>query len=175
MNMIYSAWEWIRASGMTAYLLLFIANVAGMMFKGNISSKKGRPILLMVHQTAGWLALLLSAFHAMTLLFDHYVPYTITELLIPFTAANEPLASAAGTLAFYIVVLLFFSSDVMKEIGRKWWRAIHFLALPAYVLALIHGVLIGSDSGTIWVIVFYAMTFAIVVVLFFVRLVTTRS
>ncbi|WP_203362731.1 ferric reductase-like transmembrane domain-containing protein [Bacillus sp. REN10] len=175
MNMIYTTWEWIRASGMTAYLLLFIANMAGLLVKGKMVSKKGRPVLLMIHQTAGWLALLLALFHAMMLLFDHYVSYTITELLIPFTATYQRLASAAGTIACYILVLLFFSSDVMKRIGRKWWKVIHFLALPSYLLALIHGILIGTDSGAIWMILVYAITFGVLSSLFFVRLLTARS
>ncbi|WP_338749003.1 ferric reductase-like transmembrane domain-containing protein [Bacillus sp. FJAT-52991] len=174
MEMIYTTWEWIRASGITAYLLLFISNLAGMMVKGKIASKKGQPILLSIHQTAGWLALLLSLFHAFMLLFDRYVTYSLVELFIPFTATYQPLASSAGTLAFYIIVILFFSSDVMKKIGRKWWRSIHFLALPAYFLALIHGVLIGTDSGAMWMILFYSMTFMMVVSVFFVRLVTAR-
>ncbi|MFM9277163.1 hypothetical protein [Paenibacillus jiagnxiensis] len=50
------------------------------------------------------------------------------------------------------------SSDLMKQLGKKVWRAIHYLALPAYLLALVHGVMPGTDSNATLVQVIYIVT-----------------
>lgn len=170
MGTLYSTWEWIRSTGITAYLLLFISNVAGLMYKGKIATKTGRPMLLIIHQTAGWFSLLFAFFHVLMLLFDQYISYTLSEIFIPFTANYKTIASGVGTISLYILLFLFISSDVMKKIGRKWWRAIHYLAIPGYLLAFIHGVMIGTDTGALWMVVFYSVTFVVIAMIFVIRI-----
>jgi sulfoxide reductase heme-binding subunit YedZ len=38
------------------------------------------------------------------------------------------------------------------------WRASHYLAFPAYLLALLHGVTAGTDSGNVAAVTVYAVT-----------------
>jgi cytochrome b561 len=38
------------------------------------------------------------------------------------------------------------------------WRAVHLLAVPAFILALVHGVFAGTDTERPWMFAMYAST-----------------
>jgi cytochrome b561 len=52
--------------------------------------------------------------------------------------------------------------------STRLWRTIHLLAVPAFVLALLHGVFAGTDTQRPWMIALYGttgvMTFFLVIV-----------
>ncbi|MNI81053.1 hypothetical protein D3C73_1376330 [compost metagenome] len=75
-----------------------------------------------------------------------------------------------GTLALYGILVLVASSDLMKHLGKKLWRAIHFLALPTFALALFHGISSGSDSGNPLFQGMYWVTGGAVVLLTYIRI-----
>ena len=39
---------------------------------------------------------------------------------------------------------------VRRWIGYRLWRAIHYLSFGVFLLALIHGLLSGTDSASVW-------------------------
>jgi sulfoxide reductase heme-binding subunit YedZ len=153
-----SVWTTTRAAGITAYLLLFASTAAGMMMSLKLISGKTKATLLAVHQWSGWFGFLFSFVHGGVLLFDNYVGFSLFELLIPFSSDSDRLLTGFGTLAFYCTLLLLLSSDFIKKLGRRTWRLIHFLAFPAFYLALTHGLLMGTDSQQPWVYGMYIAT-----------------
>lgn len=150
-NMI-NVWYTTRAAGLTAYMLLFVAVSAGMLQGSSFSKGKRKQIISQIHQWCGWFGLLFGMVHGIVLVFDDYIGYSIWQLLIPFAAPHERWLTGLGTVSFYMLLLIMVSSDYMKAFGKKVWRTIHFLALPTYVMALLHGTLLGTDtkSAPIW-------------------------
>lgn len=143
-----TVWSTTRAAAVTSYLLLFVSILAGLM-QGSRWSKGSRKVKLnLVHQWTGWFGLLFGMVHGLVLVFDQYVGYSLVEVLVPFASRHDRLFTGIGTLSFYGVLILVASSDLMKHLGKKVWRAIHFLALPAFAMALVHGIGSGSDSGS---------------------------
>lgn len=142
---LFSVWVTTRAAGITSYLLLFVSTAAGLLMSSKLSGKK-QAVILAVHQWTGWFGFLFGMVHGMVLLFDEYVGYSALELAVPFASDNHRWLTGIGTLSLYISGLLIASSDLMKKLGRKVWRAIHLLAFASYGMALLHGVLIGTDS-----------------------------
>jgi methionine sulfoxide reductase heme-binding subunit len=153
-------WIWIaiRATGLTGYFLLTISLLMGIY--SHIPRKKG-PILAF-HQAIGQVALLFIGIHAYLLIFDNYEPYSVTALLIPFTAAYEPVLSGMGTIAAYLLVIVLLSSDFMKKVGRSFWKKTHYLVFPLWFLSAIHGLFLGTDAGSIWAETLYGGTVLIV-------------
>jgi len=93
------------------------------------------------------------------LIIDHYEPFNLGEILIPFSAEYESLPSALGTIAFYLFLMVIMSSDLwMRTMNRSLWKKLHFLVLPAWVLSLAHGVLIGTDSEKPVILLFYLIS-----------------
>ncbi|MDG0810792.1 ferric reductase-like transmembrane domain-containing protein [Cohnella rhizosphaerae] len=127
-----TVWTTTRAAGITCYLLLFVSTGAGILTSLKRFGPKTRAGVLFLHQSAGWFGFLFGALHGAVLLFDKYVGYSPLELLVPFTAHTHPYLTGIGTLSFYISLVLIASSDMMKRLGKKTWRTIHFLAFPGF-------------------------------------------
>ncbi|WP_379152548.1 ferric reductase-like transmembrane domain-containing protein [Paenibacillus sp. sgz5001063] len=153
-----SVWTTVRAAGFTSYLLLFLAVTAGLL-QGEPWVKGQRRVQLnLIHQWTGWFGLLFGLVHGLVLTYDQNVGYSLFELAIPFASHHEPLWTGLGTLSFYMLLLILISSDMIRTIGKKLWRAIHFLALPMFVMALLHGIMLGSDTREPGIQVMYMLT-----------------
>ncbi|MEX1030319.1 MAG: ferric reductase-like transmembrane domain-containing protein [Paenibacillaceae bacterium] len=151
----FSTWSVIKASGFTSLLLLFISICFGAFCYGKLLSPRYKMPLMIIHQGSGWLGLLTGMLHGMVLTIDKYEPFSLTSILIPFTAKIHPFANGLGTIALYLIFIVIVTSDAMKVIGKNLWRKIHLLTYPALVLSVAHGIVAGSDSTESWAISFY--------------------
>lgn len=155
-NMV-GTWEMIRAAGIVSYVLFWFGACAGILYSEKIFVKK-RALLFMFHQSSGWFAFLFALLHGGLLLIDTYMPYGVTELLIPFTAKNETILSGFGTIALSVLFIVLISSDLMKKLSKKAWKAVHLLTIPTFIVMSIHGFFIGTDSFESPMLVVYMFT-----------------
>lgn len=148
----HSAWYLTRASAFAAYLLLWWSMALGLAITNRLARAwPGGPSLGSLHEHASLLGLGFTALHALVLLRDQYIGYTLAEILIPFANTSyRPLWVSAGQVGFYLLALVVLSSYVRRWIGTRFWRLTHLLSFLAFVLALAHGVLSGSDTATGW-------------------------
>jgi predicted ferric reductase len=146
-------WHLARASALVAYLLLWLAMVFGLL----LSSKSARswlsPALAFdLHQYTSLLGLAFALFHALILLGDQYLSLSLRQLLLPFSSLQyRPLGVGLGQLAFYLLALVGLSFYVRQLLTQRYWRLIHFLSFLTFFLALLHGLLSGSDTENVWV------------------------
>lgn len=169
---LFSIWNVTRAAAITSYLLLFISMLTGLTFKLPIFPKNSQKILLNTHEATGWFGLLFGMVHGLVLVFDtDYTSYTIFNILIPFTVEHNAISLSLGIFAFYGFLLLVLSTDFLKKLGKRVWKAIHFLAFPTFYAALFHGFLMGTDSQTIWMLIIYIFTGSSVLILTILRIV----
>ena len=151
-------WNIIRISGIAAYLLLFAGVFLGIAQGMPMAKGKPKAVMLRWHTRTTWLAFGLGIIHALTLVVDHYSPFTWSELLIPFTASVHPIGTGLGTLAFYGLLIVLLSSDLRKRLGRRWWFMFHMLSYPVFASLLIHGMITGSDSNHVIMRLVYVFT-----------------
>lgn len=164
-------WILIRGSGIAAFVLLGASVIWGLM----ISSKAfGRAVkakgLQWIHESFGLAAVLAVTVHMMALVADDFVEFTWADVLVPGLSDWEPLAVAFGVVAFWSILLVAGSFYVKRWIGQSTWRSIHFLSYGAFVAALAHGVLSGTDSAHPLMIGLYLTVFAVVVLLTAIRI-----
>ncbi|MFQ3544837.1 ferric reductase-like transmembrane domain-containing protein [Halobacillus rhizosphaerae] len=145
--MVITTWEWARASGLTSFGLLFLSIFAGFLHSSPSTPKSWKGYLYPFHQITGWIGFLVIIFHGVILLYDHYVNYHWYEVFVPFMSDEHRFLAGLGTLSLYGVFLILLSSDMMKRVKRSLWKKIHLFSLPAYLLALIHGLFMGSDHA----------------------------
>jgi predicted ferric reductase len=151
-------WNIIRISGIAAYLLLFAGVFLGIAQGMPMAKGKPKAVMLTWHTRTNWLAFGLGIIHALTLVVDHYSPFTWSELLIPFTASVHPIGTGLGTLAFYGLLIVLLSSDLRNKLGRRWWFMFHMLSYPVFASLLIHGMITGSDSNHVIMRLMYVFT-----------------
>jgi methionine sulfoxide reductase heme-binding subunit len=138
-------WYASRATGVVALVLLTAVVLLGIMVK-----RRGRLPGLPRFATTGLhrsLALLTVAFiavHVVTAILDPYVTIGIAAAVIPFTSPYKPLWLGLGAVSMDVMAALIVTSLARARIGRRTWRAVHWLAYACWPLAMAHS--IGSST-----------------------------
>lgn len=88
--------------------------------------------------------------HAVLLLFDDFIKFSWSSILVPGSAPYRPDAVAYGVFGLYLVVLLVATSKLRRHIGLRLWRIVHLLSFTTFALLTAHGLAAGSDSGEPW-------------------------
>ena len=170
--MFLSTWEWIRLLGFLSYFYFTVSIIFGLIRK-TPSIKANKNLYFQIHHISGWLGLFAVLLHMILLIIDKFEPYRISEILIPFGADYKPNLSALGTIAFYLFLIVFFTSDfLIKKMGFSIWKKVHLLVLPAWIISLIHGIFIGTDSKNILVLLFYGGTVILVAIMLLIRIIS---
>lgn len=164
-------WYVSRAAGTTAYLLLSVTTVLGLIISTRLLDRwLSRADAFALHEHCSWLALGFAALHAGALLVDRTEPFSVLQVLVPFTAPYRPLATGLGVLALYLTALVTVSFSVRAYIGQRVWRRLHAATFGLYVLVTAHGLLAGSSSGAAWMQWLYLASGAAVLFLTLCRL-----
>ena len=144
-------WYLSRASAFAAYCLLWAAMVMGLAISNKMARLwPGGPAAFEIHQFSSLLGLNLALFHALILLGDRYIEYRLDQVLIPFRSVNyEPFWVGVGQVAFYGLILISLSFYIRKSLGRRLWRALHYLSFLTFVMILLHGLQSGTDSDSL--------------------------
>ncbi|MFN2292486.1 MAG: hypothetical protein ACK2UC_14940 [Anaerolineae bacterium] len=142
-------WYVSRAAGVVAYVLLWASTAWGILISSKlVKALVPGPLAYMLHNVTAWLAMGFAGLHGLALLGDRVVPFSLSGILVPFTAAYQPALTGLGTLSLYAGLLVSLSFYVKRRIGHRTWRLIHTLSYVMFVGVTVHGVLLGTDSGT---------------------------
>lgn len=168
-----SSWPWYvtRSSAIAGYLLLFLLIVSGILIKTSIMFRLISPTTAWInHRLIGYALSLAVIIHIVSLYFDQYTKFTISNLLIPFSSNYKPLYLSMGIIGFYLLIITIISSIYIIDKYPKTWRYLHYLTYPIFLLIAIHGFFIGTDSSTMLMKATYAGTGAIVALLVMYRI-----
>jgi predicted ferric reductase len=165
-NTVQAWWYVTRAAGLTAYFLLWLSMVWGMA----ISTRFFHPAVdgsysYDFHEYLSLLGLGFVLLHVVVLLFDPFLPFSIWQILVPFTDTYRPLWVGLGIIALYLFILVTVTFYLRASIGARAFRSIHFLSLVGYLGATLHGLFGGSDSALPVTRVLYVGSFLVVVFL----------
>lgn len=173
---VQALWYVTRAAGLTAYLLLWLSTIWGLLVSTKIfDGVLGRLYTYDFHQFLSLLAIGFTFAHVAVLLGDRYLPFSVAQILIPFASTYRPFWTGVGTIAFYLVLLVTVTFYLRKQIGVERFRAIHVLSLLGYFGATVHGLLAGTDSVLPSTQFIYFSTFFVFVFLSLFWLVRTKN
>jgi sulfoxide reductase heme-binding subunit YedZ len=169
-------WYAVRASGMVAYALLTTTVALGLVLSGRARLRRWpRFAVEDVHRFASLLTWSFVGVHAVTLLADSYLPFSLVDLIVPGIAPYRPLPTALGVVAAELLAALAVANLLRKRISYGLWRRTHYLNFAVWLLALGHGIAAGSDSDTAWALALYVSSAALVAGLTAWRILATRS
>jgi DMSO/TMAO reductase YedYZ heme-binding membrane subunit len=98
-----------------------------------------------------------------TAIADPYVTIGIVAAVVPFTSAYKALWIGLGAVSLDMIIALIVTSLARARIGRRTWRAVHWLAYASWPVALAHGLGSGTDLRTGWLLVLTVLSIAAVV------------
>jgi cytochrome b561 len=168
-------WLLTRSAGIGAYLMLYLAVAWGLLATTSLVTKRvAKRSSTAFHGFVASAGLALLALHLVGLLLDRFVRFDLLDLLMPFRATYRPFAFTLGIVATFATVLVLATSWTRKLLRPALWRTIHLLAVPAFAMALLHGLLAGSDSARPGMVIVYWVTGLSVLFLVIVRGLTAR-
>ncbi len=142
-----ATWYVTRSAGIVAYLLLWLSTVWGLALPAKVLQGKMHGVFVFeFHEFISLLSIFFLGIHIGILLFDQYLPFTLVQILVPFTSDYRPVWVSAGTLGFYLTLLVTVTYYLRERIGTKTFRSIHVLSLVGFLAGTAHGLFAGTDS-----------------------------
>jgi predicted ferric reductase len=156
-------WYIERAGGILAYVLLSGSVILGLTLSGR-AVLPGWPRFAIedLHRFVGLLAGTFIVIHVSALLVDGYLPFSLTQILVPGDSPYRPVSVAFGVVAAELLAALAVTNRYRKSLSHAFWRRAHYLNFAVWVLALVHGIAAGTDRGTIWALALYIGTASVV-------------
>ncbi len=141
-------WYLSRASSFVAFGLITASMVLGLGITNKATRAwPGGPTYVALHEHTALLGLVFGLVHALALLGDQYVGYTLGQILMPFASGEyRPFWVGLGQIALWLIAPITLSYYVRRVIGHRVWRLIHFLNFGVFGLVLIHGLFSGTDT-----------------------------
>jgi predicted ferric reductase len=143
-------WYAARAGGILAYVLLSGGAVLGLLMAQKRTLAWPKFAVEEIHGFVMTLTGVFLAVHVGAILLDTYVPFTLGEVLIPFTASYRPFATGLGVVALELLIAVAVTNAVRTRIPYRLWRRAHYLSFGVWVAATVHGVLAGTDGHELW-------------------------
>ena len=169
-------WYVARAGGLIAYLLLWLATMWGVLMSSKmVKGKIDAALVYGMHEFLPMLAMVFAGLHAAVLMGDAYVGFNLVDLLVPFAASYRPLWTGLGSLALYLSIALIASFYLKHLVSRKLWRALHYTTYLAFGLAMVHGIMAGTDTSSPVVRWMYIASGAALLFVTLYRILTARS
>lgn len=150
-------WYLSRATAFVSLSLLWLSMALGLGMTNKMARLwPGAPAAFAIHEYVSLLGLAFTAFHALIILGDHYINFTLVQLLIPFSTTDyRPFWVGIGQLAFYTWLIVAISFYIRPVIGQKFWRALHYASFAMYLMGIFHGLFSGTDSAAGWAQTYY--------------------
>jgi predicted ferric reductase len=150
-------WYLSRGTSFVAMSLLWVSMALGLGITNKLARVwPGAPAAFAIHEYVSLLGLSFAIFHALVLMGDHYINFSLAQIVVPFSTANyKPLWVGLGQVGFYVWLLVALSFYVRSKIGPKLWRAIHYVSFLCFCMAMYHGISSGSDTKQLWAQAYY--------------------
>jgi hypothetical protein len=145
-----SLWFLNRASGIALLALLSASVVLGVLALGGRAAGDGggrvpRFLVRNLHRNLALGSVLLVVLHAATAIADEFVDLRWWTVVVPWGAGYHPVGVGLGTLAFDLVLLVAVTSGLRGRLGVRAWRAVHLTSWAGWILAVGHGLVVGTD------------------------------
>jgi DMSO/TMAO reductase YedYZ heme-binding membrane subunit len=148
-------WLLARAGGLTAYVMLTLSVLAGLVIKSRPFRSLKPAAVTDLHRILALLGLGALASHAVALVLDTTVKVSIAGLFIPGLVSYRPVWTSFGILAAEMMLLVYASFSVRKRIGTKNWRRLHWATYGIFAAATVHGIAAGTDTTRPWAFSLY--------------------
>lgn len=168
-----SPWALARIGGIMAYIMSFFSVVLGLLISMRwkwVRNVFHPTVSFYLHRILALLAMSFLVMHLVGLALDSYLNISILNSFIPFSTSNyRPFWTGLGTLAVYGLVSVIITAYLANKLGYKVWRTVHYATFGIFYMCLIHGVMTGSDTNSLWMEVIYISSGLIVAGLTFMR------
>ncbi len=123
--MTATVWYAARAGGILAYVLLSAGAVRGLVMSRRRPLPWPKFAVEEVHRFLTIVTGVFLALHVGAILVDTYVPFSLSDVLVPFSAPYRPFATGLGTVALELLLAVALTNLVRRRITHRLWRTAH--------------------------------------------------
>ncbi|MFI5239815.1 MAG: ferric reductase-like transmembrane domain-containing protein [Gemmatimonadales bacterium] len=95
---------------------------------------------LKLHNWTGYAALAVSMLHPAVILLSSTAHFHVIDIIFPINAPKQPWINMLGAGALYLLAFTVVTSYFRFEIGRTWWKPIHYATYALFVLFAFHAI-----------------------------------
>lgn len=166
-------WYAMRAAGVVLVVLLTASTALGVFSTARAGSRRWpRFATQALHRNVSLIASLLLVVHIVCAVLHEFVDIRWWDAFVPFLGPYEPLWIGLGAVATDLMIVIVITSLVRERLQHRGWRIIHLFSYVAWVIGVVHGLGIGTDSFTAWGLSISAVSIGVVATFGVVRLVT---
>ena len=176
-----NSWPWyvVRGSGLIAAVCLVFLILSGIGFITGHTFKFLEPITAWAsHKALGIVLAISVALHIIGLLFDHFVPFNLINVLVPWSSNYKPVSIfgmnmgslyvSLGVLAFYMIALITIYSLLWIDKKPYSWKLTHLLSYLVFLFVFVHALYLGTDLAggilrLIWIAIGIGVSIAIII------------
>jgi methionine sulfoxide reductase heme-binding subunit len=144
-------WYATRAAGLVSLILLTAVGCLGMLTVGRWQ-RPGWPRFLTseLHSNLALLSVVFLVVHVLIAALDPYTSLGLGSALLPFSSPYRQFWLGLGGVSAYMLGAIIATSLLRARIGRRTWRAVHWLSYAGWPLAVLHSIGTGTDGGSVW-------------------------
>jgi DMSO/TMAO reductase YedYZ heme-binding membrane subunit len=144
-------WYANRGTGVVLLVLLTVTTLLGVLStRGDAGSRVPRFLIQAMHRSLSLTCAALLLGHVTTAVVDEYVDIRWWQVVVPVGATYRPLSLGLGTVAFDLVLVVVATSLLRSRLPHRAWRTVHVSAYACWMLAVAHGLGIGTDVTSPW-------------------------
>jgi predicted ferric reductase len=98
-----------------------------------------------LHNWSGYIALSLAILHVIILFFIKEVRFKIIDVIYPVHSPVQPLENTVGAIALYLTAFVVITSYFRVQLGRRLWKAFHFVVYAAAAVMFWHSLFTNPD------------------------------
>lgn len=150
-------WFAARGAGIVSLLLSTAVVCLGLLTAVRFERREWpRFLTVELHRSIALVSVIFVAIHVVTAVLDPFTSLGIFAALVPLASSYRPVDVAFGVISVYLVLAVLLTSLVRDRLGRRTWRAIHWLAYAAWPMAVLHSLTAGSDAFAPWMLAILA-------------------
>lgn len=138
-------WYLSRATGVVTVVLFTVVFCLGVITAGRRRPQGHAATVVMgVHRWLSVGMLVFLAVHIVTAIIDGYVSIGWLAVVVPFVSDYQPVLIGFGSLAVDLLIVVMVTSYLRHRIPERYWRGIHWVSYAMWVVALVHGFMMGT-------------------------------
>ena len=145
-----ASWMIARATGISAYLLLVLLVVLGLLLSHPSRTRVARPspaTRIRLHIVLAALTLASTIAHIVVLATDRFAGVGWRGAGLPMQSAYRPVAVTLGVLGAWAGLVVGSTALLAGHLPQRLWWRVHKAAIVALLLVWLHGVLAGGDTA----------------------------
>lgn len=93
-----------------------------------------------LHNWTGYLALTAAILHPAVLLLSPTTRFRLIDVIYPVHSPSQPLENTIGAIGFYLILVVVVTSYFRLRMGRRVWKAFHFVIYAAAAALFWHSI-----------------------------------